>query len=252
MQSFTVKIWAQDLAIYWLDLSQEEWNNRIPESLSSPSAQRYKKCVKGIKINLARASLREVEYKILQQQLNEQCKQKLTSRKSLQTGGELTGAWAQEQKHKKRQKEKKEAERKATKAISDVIRKAQKAHERAGVDARRAERQRKARVKELQAIGESIPEELLILIRDPTKNPTPEELEALQPHPSLSQMIDDISIDPQILAESPKISENTADIDVLVAEEEENIIDYEIHENSGSEGYTSDDSMNANFIRFKY
>ena len=74
--------------------SIEEWNNRIPESLSSPSAQRYKKCVKGIKINLARASLREVEYKILQQQLNEQCKQKLTSRKSLQTGGELTGAWA--------------------------------------------------------------------------------------------------------------------------------------------------------------
>jgi hypothetical protein len=97
----------------------------------------------------------------------------------------------------------------------------------------------------------------LIPIRDPTKNPTPEELEALQPHPSLSQteMTGDIPIDPQILVDRNR--KNTVNITVVLGEEEEeegeeDVIDYEIQEDLGSEGYVSDDSMKADFIRFKY
>jgi hypothetical protein len=39
------------------EISITEWDDRIPDTLSSPSARRYKKTVKGVKINLARASL---------------------------------------------------------------------------------------------------------------------------------------------------------------------------------------------------
>ena len=49
---------------------------------------------------------------------------------------------------------------------------------------------------ELQAKGEFVPIELTIPIRDPEKNPTPDELEALQVHPSISQAV---PIDPVLL-----------------------------------------------------
>jgi hypothetical protein len=58
-----------------------------------------------------------------------------------------------------------------------------------GVDARRAERERKKRVAEIQAGGESVPVGMCEVIRDPEKNPTLEEVESLKPYPSLIQAV---------------------------------------------------------------
>jgi len=42
----------------------------------------------------------------------------------------------------------------------------------------------------LEARGEIVPADLLVPIRDPENDPTPAELEALQPHPSLVQEVE--------------------------------------------------------------
>jgi hypothetical protein len=55
-----------------------------------------------------------------------------------------------------------------------------------GKAARKQERARKARIKALRRTGQLVPVELTILIRDPEKNPTPEDLESLEPHPSVA------------------------------------------------------------------
>src|SRR5947207_14919634 len=132
----------------------EEWEERVPEILSSPSAQRFTYWVKGTKTNLARAEIQNLELVQLHQMLEGQNKKKLRSRKSIQTGGALTASQAHEKIRIKRQKEQAEAERKANRAITLAVRAAEKAHHRRGVDARRAERERKAKVKELQAKGQ--------------------------------------------------------------------------------------------------
>ena len=89
----------------------------------------------------------------------------------------------------KEQKEQEQAARKAARAVTGAINQAKKAHHQAGVNARRAERERKKKMSESQAKGEFVPIELTIPIRDPEKNPTPDELEALQVHPSISQAV---------------------------------------------------------------
>ena len=58
-----------------------------------------------------------------------------------------------------------------------------------GVAARKAERERKAKVLELKAKGELIPVDLLHPICDPEKNPTPQEKEGLLPPPALIQAL---------------------------------------------------------------
>ena len=101
----------------------------------------------------------------------------------------------------KEKKEKQEAIRKAEKAVTNAERKAKKALKQRGVEARKAERARKKTILEMNTRGEFLPLELLTPIRDPEKNPTPEELEALQPHPSLTQALYELRppIDPQLV-----------------------------------------------------
>jgi hypothetical protein len=79
---------------------------------------------------------------------------------------------------------------------------------KAGVDAQRTNQQNKKKIIELSQAGLSIPEELTVLIRDPTKELMEVELDALLPNPSLQQAIiiieleqikSDIPIDPQLL-----------------------------------------------------
>jgi len=58
---------------------------------------------------------------------------------------------------------------------------------RRAVEARTAERERKKLVQNTLTQGGIVPPEMLILIPDPEKNLTPEELEALQASPDLLQ-----------------------------------------------------------------
>ena len=102
----------------------------------------------------------------------------------------------------KAKKAKDEAIHKAEKAISKAKKDAKDALHRRGVDARKAERMRKNKILHLQKAGEFIPIDLMDPIRDPEKEPTPAELLALEPHPSLVQALQDLQplpIDPRLL-----------------------------------------------------
>jgi hypothetical protein len=119
---------------------------------------------------------------------------------------------ARETKWVKEQNKTDEALRKARKAIEDAIKKAKKDLNRRGIDARQAERERKKTIADLEAKGEHIPIELYEFIRDPEKDPTPDDLESLKPHPSLVQALNDLQspqdntpIDPQLLDEGLEI-----------------------------------------------
>jgi hypothetical protein len=82
------------------------------------------------------------------------------------------------------------ARAKAEKGIKDFRTKATKALHRAGIEARRAERNRKIRLKELQKANEFPGPQWLIPIRDPEKSPTDAEKEALEPGPDLLQALE--------------------------------------------------------------
>jgi hypothetical protein len=78
---------------------------------------------------------------------------------------------------------------KAKKAVDDNIRKSKNALNRRGIEARKAERERRKVLLELTDNEEFLPLELLVPIRDPEKDPTLANLESLQPHPSLLQAL---------------------------------------------------------------
>jgi len=65
----------------------EESEERVPEILSSPSAQRFTYWDKGTKTNLARAEIQNLEFVQLHQMLEGQNKKKLRSRRVFKQGG---------------------------------------------------------------------------------------------------------------------------------------------------------------------
>ena len=120
----------------------------------------------------------------------------------------------------KRIKEAQDELRKAERLLLESNRRALQKHKRDGINARKAERERIKMIKELQANSDEVIDlQLFPPIRDPTKQPTDEELEALLPNPSLQQGVlqaqqtlaeldeqalpafTDLQIDPQLLAD---------------------------------------------------
>jgi len=75
-------------------ISLDEWIKRVPELVSSPSAQRFQSMAKGTKIILARADIQRVEHTLLQQRVSQQAKQRLRSRKRISAGGALLASEA--------------------------------------------------------------------------------------------------------------------------------------------------------------
>jgi len=243
----------------------DEWVSRTPDDWSSPSKKRFKAWMQGTKIQLSKAQLQEQEHRSLQSRLHEQHKNKLNSRKHINAGGPLEVEDARRTKTLKAKKAKDEAIHKAEKAISKAKKDAKDALHRRGVDARKAERMRKNKILHLQKAGELIPIDLMDPIRDPEKEPTPEELLALEPHPSLVQALQDLQplpIDPRLLDDDV---DDEVDIQVervqeqvdLGQESEQDEVDEADLEglvDSDSEGSeTSLDSIqrNADFISFE-
>lgn len=122
---------------------------------------------------------------------------------------------------------------------------------------------------ELEAAGLFVLVELFITLRDPLKDPTLAELDALLPNPSLVQAVEelereqlnkmnnDIRIDPQLLADNPGIQQNAARIWLSSKSEDGEEYDFnyndsgdELAESIGSHSSSGDDSMNADFISF--
>jgi len=129
--------------------------------------------------------------------------------------------------------------RKARRAVNNAVRKAEKALHRRGVDARRAERERKKRVTEMKAKGEFIPIKMYEFIRDPEKNPMSEELESLKPHPSLIQTLEALQPNQENTAIDPRLLED--DIELRLERMEEAIIAISDEEDSEEDIPSGDD-----------
>jgi hypothetical protein len=159
--------------------------------------------MQGVKVYFTKAQLQMHDNEIMQSRLQEQLKACSKSRRSLNSGGLLSVEEAQAKQEAKTKKENDDAIRKMQKAITEAVNKAKRVLKQRGIEARKLERERRQLVAELQARNEHIDLDLLDPIRDPEKNPTTEELESLQPHPSLLQALIDLQvpIDPQLLIE---------------------------------------------------
>jgi hypothetical protein len=195
----------QPTTYYQCETGLQEWEEKMPIILSSPSRKKWQDWAHGTKVQLTKAQLQSHEIQMMQIRLTEHLKARTGSRRSISVGGPLEVEKAREKKEAKAQKEKDEAIRKAEKAVNDAINKAKKALHRRGIDARKAERERKKAIAQFDE--EFIPIELLTPIRDPSKDPTSEDLESLKPHPCLVQALEAlrppvVPIDPQLLGDS--------------------------------------------------
>ena len=114
-------------------------------------------------------------------------KAKLNARLSFQRGGWLNASDALEKKKIKVRNAAEEELKKAKRQLAKAESAKKEALKRVGIAARAAERERKKRVRDLEAQAKKqvlgtdiiIPPELLILIRDPQNEPTESELEAI-------------------------------------------------------------------------
>jgi hypothetical protein len=269
-----------------------EFHKRIPALLgSSPSRNRWNQTHGDAQKYLSRGSLHELGIFYHKAAKAEEIKRKTNSRKSLHTGGSFTASDALFKIKTKRINEAKDDLRKAERLLQDSNRRALQKHKRDGINARKAERERLKTIKELQqSSGDRVIDlQFFPPIRDPTKKPTPQELEDLLPNPSLQQGVDqakqrlaeldeqelpaftDLQIDPQILADEkaryPRIYIGGAtamfeEEGQGKEEEEEDItilgVSLSRVDNGGHAGLdwedtrsvVSDDSMNADFISF--
>jgi hypothetical protein len=216
-------------------------------------------------------------------------KRKANSRKSLQTGGSFTATDALTKIKTKRITEAKEELKKAERLLKESNNRAVNKHKRAGIDTRKAERESVKMVKELQSNSDKVIDlQLFPPIRDPTKQPTNQELDSLLPNPSLQQAVilarqrlaelqekplpefTDLQIDPQILAHEEARYPRTYILvrETMAGQEEEQeeeeggkndpMLPLGTENNGGLAGVdweeirsvVSDDSMNADFIAF--
>jgi hypothetical protein len=195
-------------------VSLYEWITRVPALVSSPSARRFESMAKGTKIVLARADIQRVEHTLLQERVSQQAKQRLRSRKRISTGGPLLASEARHKIEIKEQREREDRAKRAAKAIQVDRNKRKAALYARGVLARRQEKERKDRIKALQATGQPVPVELTVPIRDPEKDPSLEDLESLEPHPSIAQLATELyteeiiipQIDPELLGRSQAVN----------------------------------------------
>ena len=131
------------------------------------------------------------------------------TRRVIQTGGAISVEAARQKKKEKEDKTKTTAIKIAQRSIQTAVNKARASLHRRGVDARKAEKERQNQVRFILAAGDIVPDELLIAIPDPEKNPSAEDIESLKAPPDLLQALLLLEqeatsassvIDPQLLA----------------------------------------------------
>lgn len=204
-----------------------------------------------------RGSLHEMEIKQAYAGQVATHKAKLNARRSLQRGGSILALDALNQKKVKARKAAEEKLKKAQTAATRAENKAKEELRVKGVAARKAEKDRFKTIQQHQALGIQLPPEIRIPIRDPQKNPTPEETEAIRiSHQSLYDtltrehaeynrlqsddptLFTEIPIDPAILAQEQAFwvkrnplsqiairgaSEDLEDADIEIEGEEEGV-----------------------------
>jgi hypothetical protein len=202
-------------------------NNKILDALSSFPRKEYTVTIKATKNHLILGSLQELDTQNSCKAQVDRYKAKLNARLSFQKGGWINASDALAKKKMKVRKVAEEELKKAKKQLAKAELAEREALKRIGIAVRAAERERKKRVRDLEAqikkqvlgVNTIISPELLIPIRDPQNEPTENELEAIRiKHQSLYDRIakeqaefdriqaedpaifTDIPIDPAILA----------------------------------------------------
>jgi hypothetical protein len=195
----------------------QDLDPKITVAVSSPTRERYRITITATNTFLMRGSLHEMEIKQARAGQVETHKRKLEARKSLGKGGSLLASDALQKIKIKRRKEADDVLRKAKTAITRVENKAKNELNAIGIKARKDEKARLLLIQQHQALGISIPDHLWIPIRDPEKQPTLAERDALRANQSLYDAVEtaqaewdrvhsenplvftDIPIDPAIL-----------------------------------------------------
>jgi hypothetical protein len=197
---------------------------------------------------------------LLKDKVSSTNKRTTTSRRSLNLGGGALANDALQKKKEKYEADKVEKLRKAKKRLTDQLSKAKKAHKAAGVAARRTNRLNKKAVGELESKGLPVLLELRAVVRDPEKEPTDAETDALLPNPSLQQEIDEIEreqmeeipIDPALLFGLPNPTAPKAYISDI--EEGDNDVVKQVDIGSKGAGLIRGDMMDldADFVIFGF
>jgi len=122
-----------------------EWIDRA-EAFSPTSKERFQQWAKVTEVCLAKAQLQEETFRNVQTRINDAEKRRAKSRRVIQKGGVMTIDEARLKQHEKEVKQKSVAIKRAQKNIQVTVIKARVALNRRGIDARKAERERKKQI----------------------------------------------------------------------------------------------------------
>jgi len=150
--------------------------DRDPTMFSDPSIQLFKTTLQSVDLQLQKAHLITIEHAALQEKIRLEKRRKTTSRRSIYKGGgaeEVEVLWAR--KKARREKEQQIELRRAKRKLSVAVNKAISTLKSRGIQARKDEKARKERLISFEATGELAPVEDLFPVRQPDKDPTPDE-----------------------------------------------------------------------------
>jgi hypothetical protein len=220
-------------------LQLQDLDYKILVAVSSPTRERYKVTRDATNTFLMQGSLHEMEVKQARASQVETHKRKLQARKSLGKGGSLLASDALQKIKDKRRKEADDILRKAKTAITRAENKAKNELNTRGIQAQKDEKARIILIQQHQALGISLPDHIWNLIRDPEKDPTLAERDALRANQSLYDAVErakaewdkvqsedpvvftDIPIDPTILEAERQFKISQRPLLVIDLEEEE-------------------------------
>ena len=163
----------------------QELDPKIQAGISSPTRAKYSITIQATNVFLMQGSLHEMEIAQAHTGAVETHKRKLQARKSLQKGGSLLASDALQKIKDKKRKEADENLKRARTAITRAENKAKNELHAKGVQARKDEKARLQFIQEHHVLGSTIPDYYWLPIRDPEKNPTSAETEALRANQSL-------------------------------------------------------------------
>jgi DDE superfamily endonuclease len=170
----------------------QELESKAQDTFSSPSRAQASITIQATNVFLMRGSLHEMEVTYARAGAIATHKRKLDARKSLAKGGSITASNALQKIKDKRRKEADDNVRKAQTAITRTENKARNMLKERGIQARKDERARLLFIQQHQALGAFIPDEMRIPIRDPEKQPTSAETDALRANQSLYDHLEQV------------------------------------------------------------
>ncbi|RPA97179.1 hypothetical protein L873DRAFT_1920878 [Choiromyces venosus 120613-1] len=165
-----------------------EWIDHV-ETFSLTSKVRFQQWAKGTQISLAQAELQQQSYNNVQTRIQEEAKHKSKSRRVIQKGSVITIKAVRYRQLEKAEKEKAAAIKKTRRSIQIAVNKAKASPNHCGINAHEAGEERKKQGKTTDVRGEIVPAELLVVIHDTERDPSPEDLESLQVLPDLLQAL---------------------------------------------------------------